>query len=127
MAARALSLNLTGGMRLVGTQARECPPLFRAHRSVSALIIIKPSLPQIKARGLGLDLPLSHKAEEELTGLPARASCGKKFTVFTQSFINSSALYAAFYLLFYSLFLYCEVYYIASMMKIIIRIMLNLL
>ncbi|KAG7214681.1 hypothetical protein INR49_010573 [Caranx melampygus] len=56
-------------MRLVGTQARGCPPLFTAHRSVSALIIIKPSLPQIKARGLGLALPLSHQAEEELPGL----------------------------------------------------------
>ncbi|XP_019203920.1 uncharacterized protein LOC109195704 isoform X3 [Oreochromis niloticus] len=69
MVARALSLNLTAGMRLVGTQARGCPPLFMARRSVSALIIIKPSLLQIKARGLRLAVPLSRQAEEELTGL----------------------------------------------------------
>lgn len=92
MAARALSLNLTVGMRLVGTQARGCPPLFTAHRSVSALIIIKPSLPQIKARGLGLALPLSREAEEELTGLSARACCGKKFTLFTQSLAKRLSL-----------------------------------
>ncbi len=89
MVARALSLNLTAGMRLVGTQARGCPPLFMAHRSVSALIIIKPSLLQIKARGLGLALPLSHQAEEELTGLSARACGGKKFILFAE-FVQKS-------------------------------------
>ncbi|GLD58593.1 uncharacterized protein AKAME5_001069200 [Lates japonicus] len=44
-------------MRLVGTQARGCPPLFTARRLVSALIIIKPSLLQIKARGLRAHSP----------------------------------------------------------------------
>lgn len=76
-----LSLNLTGGMRLVGTQARGCPPLFMAHRSVSALIIIKPSLLQIKGWPARAALPLSHEAQEELTGLCARACPGKNFII----------------------------------------------
>lgn len=69
MAARALSLNLTAGMRLVGTRARGCPALLTAHRSVSNLIIIKPSRLREEARGPELALPLTHQEEQELTGL----------------------------------------------------------
>lgn len=56
--ARALSLNLTVGMCLVGT-GQSLPPPFMMHNLVSTRIIIKPSLLQIKGREV-LGASLSH-------------------------------------------------------------------
>lgn len=85
MAARALSLNLTAGMRLVGTRARGCPTLLTAHRSVSDLIIIKPSRLREEARGPELALPLTHQEEQELTG-PCTSLAGMTASLRSASF-----------------------------------------
>lgn len=71
----------------MGTQARGCPALLTAHRSVSDLIIIKPSRLREEARGPALALPLSHQEEEELTGL-CTSLAGMTLTVSPRSVLG---------------------------------------